>query len=765
MRANQETTPESKVIFMTDKQQWTGFEGRKWKMEIDVRDFIQNNYTPYDGDESFLKGPTDATNVLWTKLQDLQRQEREKGGVLDMETQIVSGLTAYGAAYIDEDTKDLEKVVGLQTDKPLKRAFMPYGGIKMAEKACLTYGYQPSEKLHEIFTKYHKTHNDAVFDAYTPEMKKARHSHIITGLPDTYGRGRIVGDYRRVALYGIDYLIEQKENDKLHVGKNRMSGDVVRLREEIAEQIKALEGMKEMAKIYGYDISEPAANAREAVQWLYFGYLAAIKTQNGAAMSVGRVSTFLDIYIERDLKKGLICEEEAQELIDHFVMKCRMVKFARIPSYNELFSGDPVWATLEVAGTGIDGRHMVTKNDFRFLHTLENMGPSPEPNLTVLYTSKLPENFKKYAARISIETSSIQYENDDVMKPVWGDDYSICCCVSATQTGKEMQFFGARANLAKCLLYAINGGYDISLHEQISPCYQRLEGDYLDYEQVIRKYDATLDWLADLYVNTLNLIHYMHDKYYYEAAQMALIDTNVRRTFATGIAGFSHVVDSLSALKYGKVRVIRDENGYAVDFVNESDFPRYGNDDDRADDIAVKLLDSFMSKIRMRHTYRDSEPTTSILTITSNVVYGKYTGNLPDGRRAGTPLAPGANPSYGAEKNGLLASLNSLTKLPYTWALDGISNTQTITPDALGHDLEERKEKLVNVLDGYFDQGAHHLNVNIFGREKLEDAMEHPEKPEYANFTIRVSGYAVKFISLTREQQEDVISRTFHDRM
>ena len=750
---------------MADTNAWRGFEGKKWKREIDVRDFINRNFTSYDGDESFLAGPTEATNKLWGRLQELQKEERAKGGVLDMETEVVSGLTAYGPGYIDESMKDLEKVVGLQTDKPLKRAFMPYGGIRMAEQACENYGYKPSEKLHDIFTKYHKTHNDGVFDAYTPEMRLARKSHILTGLPDTYGRGRIVGDYRRVALYGIDYLIQQKEEDKYYIGKNRMTGDIVRLREEVAEQVKALKGMKAMAESYGFDISKPATNAREAVQWLYFGYLSAIKTQNGAAMSVGRVSTFLDIYISRDLAEGTLTESEAQELIDHFVMKCRMVKFARIPSYNELFSGDPVWATLEVGGTTIDGRSMVTKNDFRFLHTLENMGPSPEPNLTVLYSSKLPENFKHYAASISVRTSSIQYENDDVMKPVWGDDYSICCCVSATQTGKEMQFFGARANLAKCLLYAINGGYDVTLGQQVSPCYQRLEGDYLDYSQVLRKFDATMDWLADLYVNTLNLIHYMHDKYYYEAAQMALIDTNVRRTFATGIAGFSHVVDSLSALKYGKVKVVRDENGYAVDFINESDFPRYGNDDDRADDIAVELLGKFMSKIRMRHTYRHSEPTTSILTITSNVVYGKYTGNLPDGRRAGTPLAPGANPSYGAEKNGLLASLNSLAKLPYTWALDGISNTQSMNPSALGHDDEERTNNLVNVLDGYFDQGAHHLNVNVFGREKLEDAMAHPEKPEYANFTIRVSGYAVKFIDLTHEQQLDVISRTFHDKL
>ena len=750
---------------MVEKTQWAGFKGRLWKEEINVRDFIQNNYTPYDGDESFLAGPTEATNKLWGKLQELQKEERAKGGVLDMETKVVTGLTAYGPGYIDESMKDLEQVVGLQTDKPLKRAFMPYGGIKMAEESCENYGYTPDPELHKVFTEYHKTHNQGVFDAYTPEMRAARRSHIITGLPDTYGRGRIVGDYRRVALYGIDYLIKCKEEDKANCGCGVMTNDVIQLREELTDQINALKGMKAMAAAYGYDISEPATTAKEAVQWLYFGYLAAIKTQNGAAMSVGRVSTFLDIYINKDLEAGKITEAEAQELIDHFVMKCRMVKFARITSYNELFSGDPTWATLEVGGTGIDGRSMVTKNDYRFLHTLENMGPSPEPNLTVLYSSRLPENFKKYAAHISVTTSSIQYENDDVMKVTWGDDYSICCCVSATQTGKEMQFFGARANLAKCLLYAINGGVDVKNREQVGPAYKPVTSEYLDYDEVVDKFDAMMDWLADLYVNTLNLIQYMHDKYYYEAAEMALIDTDVKRTFATGIAGFSHVVDSLSAIKYAKVKTVRDETGIVVDYEIEGDFPKYGNDDDRADDIAVWLLKTFLEKIKKRHTYRDSEPTTSILTITSNVVYGKYTGAMPDGRKAGTPLSPGANPSYGAEQNGLLASLNSLTKLPYEWALDGISNTQTMNPDALGHNEEERINNLVNVMDGYFDQGAHHLNVNVFGKDKLLDAMEHPEKPEYANFTIRVSGYAVKFIDLTKEQQMDVISRTFHDRM
>jgi len=741
------------------KEQWQGFKGSKWQDEVDVRDFIQNNYKPYDGDESFLEGPTESTNTLWGKLQKLQKEERAKGGVLDMETEVVSSLTAYGPGYLD---KDLEKVVGLQTDKPLKRAFMPYGGIRMSEEACETYGYKPSEKLHEIFTKYHKTHNDAVFSAYTPEMRLARRNKIVTGLPDTYGRGRIVGDYRRVALYGIDYLIEQKQKDFAYCGDGTMSDDVIRQREELAEQIKALKEMKVMAASYGYDISQPAKNSLEAVQWLYFGYLAAIKTQNGAAMSVGRISTFLDIYFERDLENGVFTESEIQEIVDHLTMKFRMVKFARIPSYNQLFSGDPVWATLDIGGLGMDGRSMVTKTCFRFLHTLENMGPSPEPNLTVLYSSNLPEPFKKYASKVSIDTSSVQYENDDVMRPVWGDDYAVCCCVSATQTGKEMQFFGARANLAKCLLYAINGGVDEKTKVQVGPEYKPITSEYLDYDEVMHKYDIMMDWLSGLYVNILNLIQYMHDKYYYEASQMALIDTDVRRTFATGIAGFSHVVDSLSAIKYAKVKTIRDEDGLVVDYEIEGDFPRYGNDDDRADEIAVWLLKTFMRKIEKHHTYRDSEPTTSILTITSNVVYGKATGALPDGRKAGEPLSPGANPAYGAEQNGLLASLNSVAKLPYEYALDGISNTQTINPDALGHSEEESVNNLVNVLDGYFDQGAHHLNVNVFGVEKLKDAMEHPEKEEYANFTIRVSGYAVKFIDLTREQQLDVISRTCH---
>ncbi len=744
---------------------WDGFKGIAWQDEIDVREFIQDNYHPYTGDESFLTGPTEATKILWGKLSALQKEERAKGGVLDMETEVVSGLTAYGPGYISEDTKDLEKVVGLQTDKPLKRAFMPYGGIKMAAQACTTYGYTPSPKIMEIFTKYHKTHNDGVFDVYTDEMLRCRHNKIITGLPDTYGRGRIVGDYRRIALYGIDNIIDQKKVDLAHIGLREMSEDVVRLREEVSEQIRALKGMKEMAAVYGFDISRPAENAREAFQWLYFGYLAAIKTQNGAAMSVGRISTFLDCYIERDLEKGLITESDAQELVDHMVMKFRMVKFARIPSYNQLFSGDPVWATLNLAGMGSDGRTLVTKNDFRFLHTLENMGPAPEPNMTVLWSSRLPENFKKYATLISVKTSSVQYENDCVMRPIWTDDYAICCCVSATQTGKEMQFFGARANLAKCLLYAINGGVDEITHQQVGPSYAPITDEYLDIDKVLPKYSQMMEWLAEIYVNTLNAIHYMHDKYYYEAAEMALIDTNVRRSFATGIAGFSHVVDSLCAIKFAKVKCVRDEQGVVVDFEIDGDFPRYGNDDERADKIAVWLLKTFMRKISRHHTYRNSEPSTSILTITSNVVYGKATGSLPDGRKKGEPLSPGANPAYGAEKNGLLASLNSVAKLPYEYALDGISNTQTINPDALGHNDDERKVNLAQVLDGYFDQGAHHLNVNVFGKEKLIDAMEHPEKEEYANFTIRVSGYAVKFIDLTREQQLDVIARTCHERL
>ena len=790
---------------MAEQEAWNGFKGRLWKEEINVRDFIQNNYTPYDGDEKFLAGPTEATSKLFDKLQELQKAEhnkksigkdgKERIGVLDMDTDVVTGLTAHPAGYIDPALKDLEQVVGLQTDKPLKRAFMPFGGIKMAEQSCEQYGYTPNPELHKIFTVYHKTHSDAVFDVYTPEIRAVRNSHILTGLPDTYGRGRIVGDYRRVALYGIDALIKAKEEDKANIGDGTMTEEVIRLKEEVAEQIKALKGLKEMAKIYGFDITKPATTAKEAVQWLYFGYLGAIKTQNGAAMSIGRVSTFLDIYIERDLKAGKITESQAQELIDHLVMKARMVRFARIEAYNNLFSGDPIWATLEVGGLGQDGRSMVTKNDYRFLHTLENMGPSPEPNMTILYSKRLPESFRRYCAHISIETSSVQYENDDVMRPVWGDDYSICCCVSATQTGKEMQFFGARANLAKALLYAINGGRDekggLAEGKQVGPAYQPITADVLDasnYEEVKAKYVKMLEWLADIYVNSLNAIHYMHDKYYYEAEELALEDTDVKRTFATGIAGFSHVVDSLSAIKYAKVKVIRGDvevkqkdkktgeikvvevaKNQAIDYVVEGDFPRYGQDDDRADEIAVWLLRTFMGMIRKHPTYRNAEPSTSILTITSNVVYGKATGALPDGRKAHEPFSPGANPSYGAETKGLVKSLNSVAKLPYEQALDGISNTQTINPSALGHDKAERVENLVNVLDGYFDvgpesghAGAHHLNVNVFGVEKLKDCQAHPEKPEYANFTVRVSGYAVRFINLTKEQQDDVIARTCH---
>lgn len=759
-------TKELEKLNVTEKEAWKGFKGTTWKTEVNTRDFIQANYTPYEGNADFLAEATDATNKLWGKLQELQKQERENGGVLDMETDVVSSVNAYGAGYIDEDLKDEEKVVGIQTDKPLKRAFMPYGGIRMAEEALESYGYTPNPKYTEIFNEYHKTHNQGVFDVYTPEIRAARRNKIITGLPDTYGRGRIVGDYRRVALYGIDYLMQEKLKDHANVGNGQFTDEDIRLREEVSDQYKSLKRMKEMAAAYGYDISRPAENAKEAVQWLYFGYLAAIKEQNGAAMSIGRVSTFLDIYIQRDISNGTLTEVEAQELIDHLVMKLRMVKFARIPSYNELFSGDPVWATLSIAGMGMDGRTLVTKNDFRFLRTLQNMGPSPEPNLTVLYSSRLPEGFKEYAAKISIETSSIQYENDDVMRPVWLDDYAICCCVSATETGKEMQFFGARANLAKALTYAINGGVDEKSKTQVGPKYRPITSDdALNFDEVMEKYDDMLEWLAGMYVNTLNCIHYMHDKYYYEAAELALMDTNLKRTFATGIAGFSHVVDSLSAIKYAKVYPVRDEDGLVIDYKTEGEFPKYGNDDNRADDIAVWLLKTFLEKLEHYKTYRDSEPTTSILTITSNVVYGKATGSLPDGRPAGAPLSPGANPSYGAEQNGLLASLNSLTKLPYEYALDGISNTQSINPDALGHDEEEQIENLTNVLNGYFDQGAHHLNVNVFGKEKLVDAMEHPEKEEYANFTIRVSGYAVKFIDLTREQQLDVISRTFHEKM
>lgn len=744
---------------------WKGFTGSVWRDEVNVRDFIQENYHPYNGDDTFLEGATDATNKLWNKVVELQKQERANGGVLDMDVDVVSTITSHDAGYIDNEMKDLEMIVGLQTDKPLKRAFMPFGGIKMAEESLENYGYDTDPQLHNIFTKFRKTHNQGVFDVYTAEMRAARRNKIITGLPDTYGRGRILPDTRRVALYGIDYLMAEKKYDHDNCGDGEMVDDVIRLREEITEQYNALNDMKIMAKKYGFDISRPAETAQEAVQWVYFGYLAGIKEQNGAAMSLGRISTFLDIYFERDLKAGVIDEEDAQEIIDHFVMKLRMVKFARITSYNELFSGDPVWATLSIAGAGVDGRSMVTKTDFRLLHTLETMGPAPEPNLTVLYSKNLSRAFKDYASKVSINTSSIQYENDDVMRALSGDDYGIACCVSMEKMGKEIQLFGARANLAKCLLYAINGGIDEKSKAQVGPAYRPITSEVLDYNEVMARYDVMSDWLAGLYVNTLNAIHYMHDKYYYERAEMALIDSKAERSFATGIAGFSHLVDSLSAIKYATVKTVRDENGVVVDYITEGDFPRYGNNDERADALAIELLKSFMTKIRKRHTYRDSIPSTSILTITSNVVYGKATGSLPDGRKAGEPLSPGANPSYGAEQNGLLASLNSVAKLPLEWAMDGISNTQSINPDAIGHDQQERVTNMTNVLDGYFGQGAHHLNVNVFGKEKLVDAMEHPEKEEYQNFTIRVSGYAVRFITLTREQQLDVISRTFHDHL
>ena len=740
---------------------WEGFVGGAWEKTIDVRDFIQKNYTPYEGDESFLAGPTESTTKLWSEVMDLFQKERENGGVLDMDTKLVSTVDSHEAGYID---KDLETIVGLQTDKPLKRSLQPFGGIRMAEEACKAYGYEVDPEITYIFTHYRKTHNEGVFDVYTPEMRAARHNAIITGLPDAYGRGRIIGDYRRVALYGIDRLIEDKNYQKA-ITSGTMTEEKIRLREELADQIKALKALKNMAKKYGYDISVPATNAKEAIQWTYFAYLGAVKDQNGAAMSLGRTSTFLDIYIQRDLDNGTLTEEQAQEYIDHFIMKLRMVKFARTPEYNALFSGDPQWVTESIGGMGIDGRTLVTKNSFRYLHTLENLGTAPEPNLTVLWSKRLPKAFKHYCAKLSINTSSFQYENDDLMRVTHGDDYAIACCVSSMRVGKEMQFFGARANLAKCLTYAVSGGVDSKTREQCGPKYRAVEGDVLTYEEFMPRFMDMMDWLAGVYVKTLNLIHYMHDKYFYEAAELALIDTDVRRTFATGIAGFSHVVDSISAIKYAKVNIIRDETGFPLSFKTEGDFPRYGNDDERADEIAVWLLKTFMNMIKKHHTYRNSEPTTSILTITSNVVYGKYTSNMPDGRPAGAPLAPGANPSYGAEKNGLLASLNSVAKLPYEYALDGISNTQTISPGALGHNDEERAQTLVGVLDGYFNQGSHHLNVNVFGIDKLKDAMEHPEKEEYQNFTIRVSGYAVKFIDLTREQQLDVIARQAHERL
>lgn len=739
---------------------WSGFTQGNWSQTVDVRDFIQKNYKPYDGDESFLEGPTPATDQLWKQVMDLNEKEYQAGGVLDLDTKTPSTITSHGPGYLNED---LEEVVGFQTDKPFKRSFQPFGGIRMAEQAAESYGYEIDPEMSKIFRDYRKTHNDGVYSAYTKEMKAARHSGVITGLPDAYGRGRIIGDYRRVALYGVDYLIEDKKEVFENYGDGKMTEEVIRQREELFDQINALKELKELGHIYGFDISKPARNAKEAFQWLYLAYLAAIKQQNGAAMSFGRTSTFLDIYVERDLENGTLTEKEAQELVDHLVMKLRLVKFARTPEYNELFSGDPTWVTESIAGIGKDGRHMVTKNSYRFLHTLSNLGPAPEPNLTVLWSEKLPQNFKEFCAKVSIASSAVQYENDEIMRPYFGDDYGIACCVSAMEIGKQMQFFGARANLAKALLYAINGGVDEVTKDQVGPKYEPITSEYLDYDEVVEKYDQMTEWLAGLYINTLNVIHYMHDKYSYESLEMALHDTEVLRTMATGIAGFSVAADSLSAIKYADVKVIRDEDGLAVDFEIEGDYPKYGNNDERVDSIAVDLLEKFMEKVTHYDTYRNSKHTTSILTITSNVVYGKKTGNTPDGRRYGDPFAPGANPLHGRDSNGALASLNSVAKLPYKYSLDGISNTFSIVPGALGKDEVTQKQNLATMLDGYSNKGGHHLNVNVMNRSTLEDAMEHPE--EYPQLTIRVSGYAVNFIKLTREQQLDVINRTFHESM
>ena len=747
------------------KKGWQGFVPGLWMEEINVRDFIQRNYQVYEGDDAFLEGPTESTKELWEKVLKLSREEMEKGGVLDMDTEIISGILSHGPGYLE---KEQEKIVGFQTDKPFKRALQPYGGIRMAVKACQENGYQVSPKIIDFFTKYRKTHNDGVFDAYTPQMRACRSSHIITGLPDAYGRGRIIGDYRRVALYGVDRLILDKEQQKEET-RETMYSPVIREREELSEQIRALKELKELGTLYGYDISEPAQNLREAVQWLYFGYLAAIKEQNGAAMSLGRTSTFLDIYAERDLKEGTLTEKEVQELVDHFVMKLRLVKFARTPEYNALFSGDPTWVTESIGGMGIDGRPLVTKMSFRYLHTLENLGTAPEPNLTVLWSVRLPEKFKQFCARTSVRSSSIQYENDDLMRVIHGDDYAIACCVSSMRVGKEMQFFGARANLAKCLLYAINGGVDEVRKKQVGPAYRPILSDYLEYGEVMERFEAMMEWLAGVYVNALNIIHYMHDRYCYERIQMALHDRQVVRWFATGIAGLSVVTDSLSAIRYAKVRVLRDENGLAVDYKVEGEFPKYGNSDERADEIAGEVVHRFMQKIRKNHTYRDSIPTTSILTITSNVVYGKNTGATPDGRKAGEPFAPGANPMHNRDCCGAVASLSSVSTLPFVDAQDGISNTFSIVPDALGRGKEGAEaeqvqaENLVRLLDGYMEKGGHHLNVNVFTRETLLDAQKHPEK--YPQLTIRVSGYAVNFHRLTKEQQDEVISRTFHGGM
>ncbi len=742
-------------------KEWNGFKTGNWQFEIDVRDFIQKNYTPYTGDHQFLKGTTDKTNKLWNEVLELYKKEHEsKGNVLEIDEKTISTITSHEAGYID---KDLEMIVGLQTDKPLKRAIMPFGGIRIVEKSCEAYGKELDKEVENIFHNYRKTHNDGVFDVYTPDIRRARSSHLITGLPDGYGRGRIIGDYRRVALYGIDYLIQEKEQELDILDVNEFTESIIREREEIREQIKALQKLKVMASKYGFDISLPASNSQEAVQWLYFGYLGAIKDQNGAAMSLGRTSTFLDIYFERDLKNGTITEEQAQEIMDHFIMKLRLVRFLRTPEYNELFSGDPVWVTESIGGMGIDGRTLVTKNSYRILHSLENLGPAPEPNLTILWSENLPENFKKYAASLSIKTSSIQYENDDLMRVTLGDDYGIACCVSPMKLGKQMQFFGARANLAKTLLYAINGGKDELSGKQITPKYEPITSEYLDYNEVMEKFDQMMEYVAKIYIKALNAIHYMHDKYSYEALEMALHDKEIVRTMACGIAGLSVVADSLSAIKYAKVKTIRNENNMVVDYEIEGTFPQYGNDDDRVDQIAIDVVKQFLTKLQRHQTYRNSKHTLSILTITSNVVYGKATGNTPDGRNSGDPFGPGANPLHGRDTTGALAVMNSIAKLPFPEAEDGISYTFSITPGTLGKTDEQRISNLVNMLDGYFKQTGHHINVNVFDRQLLEDAMEHPEK--YPQLTIRVSGYAVHFTKLTREQQLDVINRTIHEKI
>ncbi|MBA8762223.1 formate C-acetyltransferase [Staphylococcus coagulans] len=743
----------------TRSNAWEGFKTGHWTRNVDVREFIQLNFTGYQGDDSFLEGPTEATEKLWDQVMALSKEERDRGGIWDMDTKLPSTILSHDAGYLD---KSLEQIVGVQTDKPFKRSMQPFGGIRMAKAACEAYGYELDKETEHIFTEYRKTHNQGVFDAYSKEMLACRKAGIITGLPDAYGRGRIIGDYRRVALYGIDFLMEEKQRDFNELSST-MTEDVIRLREEVSEQYRSLQELKQLGERYGFDLSRPAENFKEAVQWLYMAYLAAIKEQNGAAMSLGRTSTFLDIYAERDLEAGTITEKEVQEIIDHFIMKLRLVKFARTPDYNALFSGDPTWVTESIGGVGIDGRHMVTKNSFRFLHSLDNLGPAPEPNLTVLWSTRLPENFKRYCTKMSIKTSSIQYENDDLMRESYGDDYGIACCVSAMRIGKQMQFFGARANLAKTLLYAINGGKDEKSGAQVAPNFAPIESEVLDYDEVYRQFDEMMEWLAGVYINSLNVIHYMHDKYSYERIEMALHDTDVHRTMATGIAGLSVAADSLSAIKYAEVRPVRDENGLVVDFETKGEFPKYGNNDPRVDDIAVQLVESFMRKLRKHHTYRDSEHTMSVLTITSNVVYGKKTGNTPDGRKAGEPFAPGANPMHGRDSNGALASLSSVAKLPYDCCKDGISNTFSIVPKSLGKEEYTQEQNLVSILDGYALQHGHHLNINVFNRETLIDAMDHPE--EYPQLTVRVSGYAVNFIKLTREQQLDVISRTFHETM